>query len=574
MTAARPLSETPLSLGECYGFAGVEVSDRLAPRGPRALSEARAALEPLARIISLGSGLPLEQARLLCGVRGRLTLRLMDPAELPEGVGALFNPGTSTMSVSGLGTPGRPAGAHLGHEWAHGLDSCLGRALAPDDASLLRGAPIGVARFEGAKSISDAARSAAPYQSILGALAIGQAEKSRAQDFYASLAVAQGKLSPLAAFTQLAKSLLPGLAKGMRGARRAGRSAEAALQRTRLLRFAQSAALDCLQSDRAVLDLRLSGEQTARIANFCADALLARSSDEGVRRRGREGAIDLAKADIARMLRGALRLPQASADLLAGSIIHISPMKARYDGFYAAPYTGRSHWDSPGSLADLSCALVRVCRNQRALSNARLAKEKFVPMAFWWSMRRQVSEISNDIESRAGGLLARMADAGMLGGAIVEHARQWSGARPEYKAGALVFSDLIATGSKMIRQEAGLLGQEIDEKQARALRRKIAAPINDLAQRKTIVESIAESFEQFVLHQARLSTPLGKACRSALDAALVDPDPLERAASLDPALSWMHNKDGDAPGNSRRWRALLRELPRLAATPRTSPARP
>ena len=568
-------AETPSALGARYGFASVEISDKLARSAPPSLplSEVGAALEALARILSLGSGLPPGQARLLCGVRGRLRLRLMHPTEFDEGIGAFFDPASSTMSVSGLGAPGRPAGSHLGHEWAHGLDSCLGRELAPTDAALLQGAPVGVARFEGAKSIADASRSAAPYQSILGALAIGQAEKSRATDFYASLAVAQGQQSPLPAFTRLAKSMLPGLARSLRAPQRASRAAESARQERRLVEFATSAALDCLHSDPDVIALRLTEKQTQQAANFCAKALVVRSSGEGVRRRGREDAIDLAKSDIAHMLRGALRLPADSAGLLASAIIHIAPMKARYDDFYAAPYTGRSYWDSPGSLADLSCALVRVCRNQRALSNSRLAKEKFVPMAFWWSMRRQVSEISGDIESRAPELLARLSDAGLLGSEIVEHAKQWGGARGEYKAGALVFSDLIGTGSKMIRQEAGLMGHPIDDKQARALRRKISAPINDLAKRKTIIESVAESFEQFVLHQARLATPLGKACRAALVVSLIDSDPLEAAAGLDPDLSWMHNKDGDAPGNSRRWRSLLRELPSLPAAPTTACAR-
>jgi hypothetical protein len=569
------VSFTAAQFGRRYGFAHVELSETLLATSSEssAILEIEKALESLARVIALGAEIPMEQARPLCGIGSRLGLRLLAPTEFPDGVGAKFDPANATMSVSGSSALGRPSGAHLGHEWAHGLDFCLGSELAPSQSASVQAAPIGVSRFEGAKSITEASLSAAPYQSILGALAIGQAEKARTQDFYASLAIAQGQPTALPAFARLAKSLLPGLAKKLRPQQRAGRAVESAMQENKLVDFAHAAALDCIRCDENIRAMQLSDEQTESIAKFCAKALVSRSTRESSRRRGREGAIDLAKKDIATMLRSGVRMTEDGANELASSIIHIAPMKARYDDFYAAPYTGRSHWDSPGSLADLSCALIRVCRNQRALSNAALSKEKFIPMAFWWSMRRQVSEISGDIESRAESLIGRLAEAGMLDSDLIEHAKQWSGARGEYRAGALVFSDLVGTGAKMIRQEADLMGQSIDEKSARALRRKIAAPINDLAKRKTIIESIAESFEQFIQHQSGLSSRLGRACKDALAHSIVDSDPLETTASLDPSLSWMHNKDGDAAGNSRRWRALLRELPSLVSMSVQAPKR-
>ena len=79
----------------------------------------------------------------------------------------------------------------------------------------------------------------------------------------------------------------------------------------------------------------------------------------------------------------------------------------------------------------------------------------------------------------------------------------------------------------------------------------------------TQTPAFAESFEQFVISQARSKSALGRACKRALEGPLVDPDPEERAAALDPAQSWMNNKDGDAEGNAKRWRALLRDIPSL-----------
>jgi hypothetical protein len=67
--------------------------------------------------------------------------------------------------------------------------------------------------------------------------------------------------------------------------------------------------------------------------------------------------------------------------------------------------------------------------------------------------------------------------------------------------------------------------------------------------------------ELFVLEQSESKSPLGRACKKALELGLVDNDSDENGAAMDPAISWLNDKDGDIVGNQRRWRALLRDLP-------------
>lgn len=552
-----------------YGFAGVRASEALSKACPPelALEAAKPAFEALASLLSSACGLSPTQARLLCGLRGRSSLLLTHPSELPGDVLALFSPESATVKISGVAREELPAGAHLGHEWAHALDFALGRDLPPAPSK-----SVGMARFSGIGDVVRASEGAAPYQGMLGALASGLSEGQRPHDRYASLLVADGAPTGLPAFGFLIKALLPGMAKSMHSAQRRARTAEGEMQMSRLGEFAANSAYECLSCDAEVAAAGISTETLLKASRFCAKTLLESSRRESVLRRGRESAIDEAKGHIRAMLRGALRLPEAASERLTSEIFHIAPLKERIgDSFYAAPYTGRSHWEGPASLADLSCALVRVSRNQRALSNSKLAKEKFVPMAFWWSMRRLVSQHASDLGTRAERVMRHLADSGRIPESVLEHAKQWGGERGDYKAGALVFSDLVGTGSKMIQQEAEMAGRDLGAKEARALRRRIAAPIDEIARRDAVKESFAESFEQFVAHQAGFGSAIGRACRKALEARLVESDPLEVAASLDPSSSWMHGKDADPAANARRWRTLLREL--SASSSLNAPAR-
>lgn len=544
-------------LARLYGFSRIVLSDTIdSSVRHQALDNVLAPLNALASLLKESSGLSEDQARLLCGLGGRVGLEIVDVSDLGDDIGAAFDPVTQHIKILGFSVHNRAPGAMLGHEWAHALDSVLGRGLPQ-----LANRSVGLSHVEVMPALLTAAGSEAPYQSILGALANGKALHSRETQSYASLRVARGESSHLPAFTSLAKSLLPRMAKGLRPAQRQARQDESSRQEEKLSEFIAHSAFDCLAGDEEVASLNLPESGLRAIAEFCARAVLSHSQRESARRRGREGAIDAAKSDIATMLAKSLRLGEPSAQRLASEIFHIAPLKTRIDdAFHATPYSGRSSWGYPGSLADLSCALVRVHRNQRALANLNLSKEKFIPMAFWWSMRRQVSEHAMQIETHAERLIDHLSSSGHIPSSIAEHARQWRGDRGDYKAGALMFSDLVTTGSKMIQQEADMVGRPLNEKQARGLRRKIAAPINDLAQSKTVVESFAESFEQFIAYQALSNTKLGTACQSALAHHLVESDPEELRASLNPATSWMHDKDGDPAGNAKRWRALLRAI--------------
>lgn len=549
-------------LARRYGFRAASASSALA--GSEAASAARveASLEAMSEMLSLACDLPMERARKLCGLGGRAELRLRDPSEMPEDVLAVFDPKSFAICVSGQARPdGAPAATLFGHEWAHALDFALG-AIAPDPSAR----SVGVSGEDGLLQVARASHAAAPYQAVLGAIAAGREHGTRGARDYASLQVARGSGSPLPAFSRVVRSMLPGLAKSIRNPQRAAREIESRSQLSRLAGLAEESAFEALEGDAEIAALSLPTSQIRAAARFCSKAVLASSRRESARRRGRESAIDEAKTHIAQWLRGALRLPDESCERLASSVFHISGLKdAHADDFFAAPYSGRSTWVGAGSLADLSCALVRVSRNQRALSNSRLAKEKFVPMAFWWSMRRHVSQHASEIGARADAIIGHMVDAGAVSSQVLEHARQWGGERREYKAGALVFSDLVGTGAKMIREEAAMAGREITERESRALRRRIVAPIDEMARRDAVREGFAESFEQFVAREAGMRTRLGKACQRALQLGLVESDAGEVAASLDPSVSWMHSKDGDPEGNAKRWRSLLRDVPALFA---------
>lgn len=549
-------------LAQRYGFRTAIATECLALNDSTsdAVARVETSLEGMSKILSIACNLPMPRARKLCGLAGRVELRLLDSSEMPGDILAQFETKTVSINVNArVQDDGSPMATLFGHEWAHALDFALG-SIDPEMASRL----VGVSREDGLLQVARASRTAAPYQAVLGAIAAGSEQMTRDARDYASLQVFRGAPSPLPAFSRVVRSMLPGLAKSLRHPQRTARETESRAQITRLTELSETSAFKALERDAEILALHMPTSQIRAAALFCAKAVLASSRRESTLRRGRESAIDEAKRDIAQWLRGALRLPEASCERLARSVFHISKLKdAHADDFFAAPYSGRSTWEGVGSLADLSCAMVRVSRNQRALSNSLLSKEKFVPMAFWWSMRRHVSQHAFDIGARADSILTSLVGAGAVSSEVLEHTRQWGGARREYKAGALVFSDLVGTGSKMIREEAAMAGRAITEREARALRRRIVAPIDEMGRRDAVREGFAESFEQFVAREAGGSTRLGVACQRALQLGLVESDVQEVAAALDPSVSWMHSKDGDPEGNAKRWRALLRAVPAL-----------
>lgn len=526
-------------------------------------------MDDLARLLSAASGCDETSALSLCGLRGSLRLRAVAPESLPDGIGASFDANRMEIKVAGRAGAGRQPGAHLAHEWAHGLDRVFGQLAAshahqphaPEPAQVMES----IAR--------QASESPAPYQSALGAMAKSLLAHDKSNVQYASSAVASRENTldfeaRLPRFAAIVQSRLPISAKALSRRAKAFRTEEAKSQSAQLSDFIAETAAECLEQDAQIQALGVDPKQIKFIAKFCARAVLSRSAKESARRQGREKAMDLAKADIALMIHRVWPLDPESSHRIASAIFHIAPLKDIHDDpFYSAPYSGRASWSAPGSLADLSCALVRVCRNQRALSNSKLSKERFVPMAFWWGMRRHVSEQSAALESRITPILQYLAKNGSIGDDTLEHARQWREERGDYKAGALVFSDLIGTGSKMIQSEADLMGRSIDRSTALGLRRQISAPINEFAQRKTTYELFAESFEQFIIAQSKTQTKLGHACQGAISSGLIDTDQDELAAAMDPARSWMSDKDGDVAGNTRRWRALLRELPELIQPP-------
>jgi hypothetical protein len=182
-------------------------------------------------------------------------------------------------------------------------------------------------------------------------------------------------------------------------------------------------------------------------------------------------------------------------------------------------------------------------------------------------MRRRVSELAMETGALTDQVLETLIGAGHLETQSSEHIQQWSRERGAYKAGAAVFSDLEATGVKMLTQEARLIERELSPQAARTLQKKIAAPINHIAKNQTVIEAFAESFELFILAQSQKHTPLGRACKKACTYGLIDNDPDENRAAMDPALSWLHDKDGDLMSNQRTWRAFLRELPHLFPPP-------
>lgn len=565
-----PENTSPLGFAEWAGLRGF--ADAHCDPGvdeAEAIASLSKPMDDLARLISSSSGCDGQSALALCGLRGSLRLRAVAPESLPEGIGASFDAKLMEIKVAGRPGTGRKPGAHLAHEWAHGLDRVFGQLgashapqhPAPEPAQVMES----IAR--------QASESPAPYQSALGAMAKSLLANDKSNVQYASSAVASRENTldfemRLPRFAAIVQSRLPTPAKALSRRTKAFRTEEAKSQSAQLSEFIAETAAECLEQDAQIQALGIAPNQIKTIAKFCARAVLSRSAKESTRRQGREKAMDLAKADIALMIHRAWPLDPESSNRIASAIFHIAPLKDIHDDpFYSAPYTGRASWSAPGSLADLSCALVRVCRNQRALSNSKLSKERFVPMAFWWGMRRHVSEQSAALESRIAPIFQYLAKNGSIGDDTLEHARQWREERGDYKAGALVFSDLIGTGSKMIQSEADLMGRSIDRSTALGLRRKISAPINEFAQRKTTYELFAESFEQFIIAQSKSQSKLGQACQAAILSGLIDTDQDELAAAMDPARSWMSDKDGDVAGNTRRWRALLRELPELIATP-------
>jgi hypothetical protein len=548
-----------------YGFKAVEASD-LVQQGPgvdQALRACAVQMEALASILARAGGLEPAHARALCGLRGSTTLKLAMPGEIAPGAGASFSPAARAISVLCVATESGPAASHFGHEWAHSLDAFVG-------------APLGAqgSLAEPSAALADIAKAAAgllPFQATLGALARGVALARRQEAPYASAAIASGFKgaaaleSRLPEFSAVVRASLPVAAHALPRSRKAFLSKALVGQAERLEAFAEEAAFESLSGHPLVARTGAPARTVKALARFCAQAVVRRSGREGARRRGREASMDGAKADIALFLGRSLNLSAQEAGSLASDIFHIEPIKRAFaDPFYSAPYTGRGSWAVPGSLADLGCALVRLSRNQRALKNSGLSKERFVPMALWWSSRRQATEHATLLEAKAPSVLSRLALMGMAPADSPERARLWGERMGPYKAGAAVFSDLVATGAKLIRREAEFNGGSINDQQARSIRRSISAPINELASATAVYEMFAESFEQFVVAQARSKTSLGQACQSALACGLVDPDPEERAAALDPSLSWMHNKDADVGGNLRRWRALLRELPTIA----------
>jgi hypothetical protein len=537
-----------------------------------AISSLTQPMNDFARLLSAASGCDEATALSLCGLRGALRLRAVAPASLPKGIGASFDANRMEIKIAGRPGPGCQPGAHLAHEWAHGLDRVFGHLFASHAHTQPSPSPAQVM-----DSIAQqAAESPAPYQSALGAMAKSLLAYDKSNIQYASSALASREdtkdlESRLPRFAKIVQSRLPIPAKALSLRAKAFRAEEAKKQSTQLAEFIADTAAECLMQDEQIKSLRIDATQITAIAKFCARAVLARSAQESARRQGREKAMDLAKADIALMIHRVWVLDPESSNRIASAIFHIAPLKAVHDDpFYSAPYTGRASWSAPGSLADLSCALVRVCRNQRALSNTKLSKERFVPMAFWWGMRRHVSEQSTALESRITPIFQHLVNNGALGADTLVHASQWRAERGDYKAGALVFSDLIGTGSKMIQSEADLIGRSIDRSTALGLRKKISAPINEFAQRKTTYELFAESFEQFIIDQSRSKTKLGKTCKTAMLSGLIDTDQDELCAAMDPARSWMSDKDGDVAGNTRRWRALLRDLPQLIIGPAPS----
>jgi hypothetical protein len=292
--------------------------------------------------------------------------------------------------------------------------------------------------------------------------------------------------------------------------------------------------------------------------------------------------MDGAKKDIAEYLRDGHGMDAHDAQRAAFAIFHITSIKQRLNSpEFSLPYTGFSYWCAPASMLDLCGALVRVFRNQNALENLQLEKEKFHPLSFWWSQRRNVSEKAAQFSARTLKTLSFLhptkihpetASKKIDGPSASELSKQWRASKGEYAAGAAAFSDLTRTGLDMLVKEAALTGRKLARKAARSLRKKITAPLEKLAYEITVKEALAESIELFILSNASLKTPLGRACKNGLARGLVDPDDDNALSALHPNISWLDNKDGDIAGNQTRWRALFRELP--AALPYRSPPAP
>ena len=552
-------------LAVTYGFKEIVQSSRMKEDckiKEDVLAKTEKALESLSSILSIAMATPIENARVFCGLSGSLTLSFKSPEEL-WGQNAMFSPENQMISLLDREYNGTPACSQYGHEWAHALDFVLGLKKQQEELGPLRkinglGSPM--------KALKDAAESSpAPYHSAMGTFAKMLSNGQKNDEVYASIKASQyGKTIKLPGFMSLINLMIPKEVEKMAKGDKNTRMNESTLQADKIFDFVEESAYQCFKTSVEIKNRSLPEKQLKFLARFCAVSVMTQSQKESSQRRGREKTMDLIKKEIATMIGNALRINEKTAYKIASSVMHISGIKEQIgDPTFSAPYSGRSTWPSPGSLADMSCAMVRVCRNQRALSNSKLAKERFVPMAFWWSMRRHVSVNSDLIGKKTHQAIQDLASAGMLPKGLAQHSSDWRKERGDYKAGALVFSDLVATGSKLIQQESTLIGTKINEKEARGLRKKITTPINEMAQRKTVIESFAESFEQFVIAQSSSRTRLGKACQAAVKAHLVDVDEEERQAAIDPSISWLNNKDGDIASVVKYWKKLLRELGEL-----------
>lgn len=599
MTSLTPplgFSDELSAIARRYGFSAASLSEPAsralssmeAPERASVIARLSASMEAFSQVLSSACGLHIDFARAHCGLSGRLALQLADPTEMP-GSGASFNPDLNRVRLQWS-----QPGAHFAHEWAHALDhvahSLSGRPSAPASAPAAKLA----ARRASDRLLSALGDSPAPFHAAMAALAAHRlsldSNSYLSSDVSAQSTRREARLprrrALLPAFSKLVANLSRQPIVSIRERSYDRRYQEAASQIESIRDMARHAALESLSADalaRSIIDPQPDPDQALReLADFCAQALVNRSRAEASRRRGREQAFDLAKSDIAARL-GELGLPSASAALVAKRVFHIEPLKAIQrrlhgrDENFSLPYTGRTHWQAGeaavGSFADLGCALVRVFRNQNALSAPSLSKESLIPLSYWWSKHRIASEISEQMSRQVSSMIVSCAQAGLL---PVERARStlsWKEDQPEIKAGAGAFFDLRSTGAKLIDDEARHHGSTLGESSAETLRSALAQPVDRLAARVAAREALAESFEQFILQESQRKSSLGKACQRALQLGLINSDPDELAPALSPELSWANGKDsGDLERSRMLWRDLLRALPQSLRDP--SSARP
>lgn len=597
-------SERLLALKKKYGLSFVRAEESLEVRWEdadwrRAEEMLEDRLEALAEVLaeSLTFGKEavakeerLRRARLCVGLGGTYGVELADP--LGEQAGAWFSAGAlasfsaddSRLSVMAPlnGEAGGMDG--FGHEWAHALDAALGRN------SQHRGNPMA-----DAERVLEAARQAfadkakAPFQELAAALARAEAAKVKrgergltlaALEKYGAKAIVktgwrQKAGKALEPAVRIAERITPTSVDEMSDTEIKKEMALARGQTRWLRQVAQDIAEETMK-ESADFGAKISSRKRKSIAEELAGVVQKECERESRGRRGREVAFDKIKESFAKIFERRLGLRWSEAQKAAGEVMSLEAAKKKEgDLEFSAPYTGRPDWQLPGSLHDISCAIIRAERNLRTLENPELTKEKLAPLAHWWLARAEVSKtllgtapMGREDSPRMVALVLKYARvfAGLekdpeARERIWERAKamgKWVEAKGENAFGAALFSDLPGTGRRLAREEAAQIGVSLTEAEAASLQKKLASASEYLGARRAAREAFAIGFERRIARMAREGA--GEKAKKA--------EEMERLGMIEAlgpreasdASAWMFGAGGRGKDEDRDWDALLSRL--------------